>query len=289
MDADFPAAHSMDATWFAVDRDGHVAMFDTGEAGAVPISAEFLEDCTALLEQITQAASPTDAVHDLRGRLQPGDREVPHYSMQRGDQAGAAMFFLKSLDSVKAEIERKQGLVFPAVEGHAVALFQPSNQLVQKLHKDGQCLGCFWYWHNTDPDAEDVHRDVARLGIFSYSHLTENWISGPYGREKLPRKPLHVDQLPPAARKTVKQMKFGSLCFAETPHIQPAEFDDCASWEAAYLSSDGKTIRPVPGNTTHSDSEVRDYLRELQENGLPEGVTIEMPEEPKPKDRKKKQ
>ena len=27
---DFPAAHSMDTTWFAVDRDGHVACFDSG-------------------------------------------------------------------------------------------------------------------------------------------------------------------------------------------------------------------------------------------------------------------
>ncbi|MBS2018178.1 MAG: hypothetical protein JST00_35230 [Deltaproteobacteria bacterium] len=35
---DFPAAHSMDTTWFAVDRDGNVAMFETGESGAVPSS-----------------------------------------------------------------------------------------------------------------------------------------------------------------------------------------------------------------------------------------------------------
>jgi hypothetical protein len=36
MDADFPAAHSMDTDWFAVDRCGHVALFRSGEAGAVP-------------------------------------------------------------------------------------------------------------------------------------------------------------------------------------------------------------------------------------------------------------
>ena len=34
--ADFPAAHSMDSTWFAVDLDGHVALFDTDEAGTLP-------------------------------------------------------------------------------------------------------------------------------------------------------------------------------------------------------------------------------------------------------------
>lgn len=36
---DVPAAHSMDTTWFAVDRDGNVAMFESGEAGAVPEAA----------------------------------------------------------------------------------------------------------------------------------------------------------------------------------------------------------------------------------------------------------
>ena len=39
MEPDFPAAHSMDSCWFAVDRDGFIACFSTGEAGAMPESA----------------------------------------------------------------------------------------------------------------------------------------------------------------------------------------------------------------------------------------------------------
>lgn len=35
----WPAAHSMDTTWFAVDADGNVAVFDTGEDGALPEAA----------------------------------------------------------------------------------------------------------------------------------------------------------------------------------------------------------------------------------------------------------
>ena len=30
---DFPAAHSMDTDWFAVDVDGRLAYFDSGEVG----------------------------------------------------------------------------------------------------------------------------------------------------------------------------------------------------------------------------------------------------------------
>lgn len=34
-----PAAHSMDTAWFGVDADGNVALFVTGEAGAMPTDA----------------------------------------------------------------------------------------------------------------------------------------------------------------------------------------------------------------------------------------------------------
>jgi hypothetical protein len=39
MGTDFPAAHSMDTEWFAVDRDGQVAVFVSGENGSVPADA----------------------------------------------------------------------------------------------------------------------------------------------------------------------------------------------------------------------------------------------------------
>lgn len=39
-DEDFPAAHSMDTTWFAVDAKGRLGVFDTGEGGAAPMDAQ---------------------------------------------------------------------------------------------------------------------------------------------------------------------------------------------------------------------------------------------------------
>jgi hypothetical protein len=37
--SDYPAAHSMDTEWFAVDEHGNVGRFDSGEDGAVPVDA----------------------------------------------------------------------------------------------------------------------------------------------------------------------------------------------------------------------------------------------------------
>ena len=47
--SDFPAAHSMDTYWFAIDADENVAVFDTGEAGALPYSARKLFICDLIL------------------------------------------------------------------------------------------------------------------------------------------------------------------------------------------------------------------------------------------------
>lgn len=54
MSADFPAAHSMDAVWFAVDEDGQIAMFDTGEAGAMPETAGDEKQANTLYQELAQ-------------------------------------------------------------------------------------------------------------------------------------------------------------------------------------------------------------------------------------------
>src|SRR4051794_40197499 len=70
---DYPAAHSMDTGWFAVDRDGHVAYFYSREAGAVPAEAR-REEPTATLHELEALVSPTEPIYELRGRS--GIREV---------------------------------------------------------------------------------------------------------------------------------------------------------------------------------------------------------------------
>jgi len=39
MEDDFPAAHSMDTEWFAVDAKGHVGLFQTDETGMLPMGS----------------------------------------------------------------------------------------------------------------------------------------------------------------------------------------------------------------------------------------------------------
>lgn len=58
---DYPAAHSADSGWFAVDRTGALAHFDTGEAGAMPVAAIYTTGESESAEMIqfwVQEAAP---------------------------------------------------------------------------------------------------------------------------------------------------------------------------------------------------------------------------------------
>jgi hypothetical protein len=60
IEGDYPAAHSMDSAWFAVDQDGHIAYCETDEDGLLPHSAFILswaydEDVEARAEPLRQA------------------------------------------------------------------------------------------------------------------------------------------------------------------------------------------------------------------------------------------
>jgi hypothetical protein len=60
---DFPAAHSQDTEWYAIDQHGHVAVFESGENGHVPEEAQN----QYLLDELWRFQHPEegeDAYHD---------------------------------------------------------------------------------------------------------------------------------------------------------------------------------------------------------------------------------
>src|SRR6185295_8980906 len=94
---DYPAAHSMDTTWFAVDRDGHIAVFDSGEAGAVPRDA-YEEGAT--VDALLPALPASEAVYVLEGHLEAGrDNHVPH-----GHTSGTILVFLDELGAAAEDV-----------------------------------------------------------------------------------------------------------------------------------------------------------------------------------------
>ena len=79
---DYPAAHSMDSTWFAVDAEGNIAKFETGEAGAAPDSAHF-DHGSIEPEQIAEMLAQSDYVVDFEDLIVKPDGNI--YTPKRYD------------------------------------------------------------------------------------------------------------------------------------------------------------------------------------------------------------
>src|SRR4051812_32730243 len=101
MDADFPAAHSMDTHWFAVDADGHVGRFSSGESGAVPVNAA-IDEPARVDDRLAAILPRCEVLFDLQGHLNAGSQgdDDRHWFRDSGSEYGA-LVFLASLDPVR--------------------------------------------------------------------------------------------------------------------------------------------------------------------------------------------
>ena len=61
---DYPAAHSMDTTWYAVDAHGHVGIFHSGENGYVPSGADQDEHLFWFIRFLNSGGANTDPYAD---------------------------------------------------------------------------------------------------------------------------------------------------------------------------------------------------------------------------------
>lgn len=258
MQPDYPAAHSMDTCFFVVDRDGHVACFNTLQAGAAPGKSLSEQETGSVREQL-MALPESGIIHDWQGRFMPGQTNEAREHYPQDLEWKKILMFLTSLDGVQEEIDAGRAISCPASTGVAVFFPNLPTELAQRLHDSGACLSCLAYFGNaTNAEARFA---LAARGCFMYEHLTENWISGPYGRQCYPAEPLHVDQLPPSLRAAVGALRFDSLCFAQASHVQPVEHAECVSWQSAYLDATGRHIRPIPGKEKDYAADYEDLAR----------------------------
>jgi hypothetical protein len=270
MDTDHPAAHSMDTNWFAVDRDGHIALFMSREAGAVPLNAAASQS-RDMMEGVFQVVSPGEVVHDPLGLRTPG-RERPPYPHAWTAQY-PVLLFTTSLEPFREALAAGNAVEVASTEGKAVILRNISDEELERYQKLPEFRGSDNLFF--DEDEEGTPRLPAQYGIFEYCHLTENWISGPYGRERVPALPLHIDQLPPRLRENLGQLRLEGVRFTETPYLQPVEHTECASWESAWLDVTGQRIRPIPGKEEEYAEAYEEYYKDSSFEAEPPGEAAE--------------
>jgi hypothetical protein len=263
MEADYPAAHSMDTDFFAVDKDGRVATFWSGENGAVPESALHGGDTSGARGWLAEVLPRCELLYVRGGHCLPGSPDK-HRPASGSRFVSQCLMFLDSLEPVQEEIAAGRVVVVPASRGAAVWIKKVPRGVFQNLHDSGTCRGCYgWFWGPPDEDG----CDLSAFGVYHYHHL-EGPAANPYGQHVSPAQAVHVDQLPPDLRALVSRLRV-DVSFAETPLLQPAEHWACTAYGTAYLDSTGKVIRPLKGRE-QLFREYEDSLRawlELEEPG----------------------
>jgi hypothetical protein len=263
----------MDTIWFAVDQDGHVAGFRPNGAGAAPAARPPLtgEDQEQLCQRLQEILPGCPVRYELAGRITPGPlhQGTDHWAENIAQPVGVLMF-LRSLDLAQPEITGGAAVQLLATEGRAVIFRSLLPELARRIHQSGECLACFYHSDLSE------YLDMAGRGLFSYEQLLGDWLPGPYGRQRSPSSPVHIDQVPPDLRHTIGRVRFEGICFAQTVHLQPAEHMPCTAMNAGYVTADGRGVRPLPGQESHYREFYEEFLAEAPP-GAAERLQIERP------------
>jgi hypothetical protein len=231
---DFPAAHSMDTDWFAVDANGNIAVFDSSEGGAVPCSNRemitkhkvmFLDDFFPYLP------------HDEQGTIL---LKTPATEWVQG----------VTLNQLQKEIKiaKKSDLKWLRNRLFDLLLIFSEASSIQKLNTDNPVFRLagepivFWYRQVPIKDLESLiasqeiiggksislYQNRHLLGLFSYDHPIGH--AHPYDRNPTPTIPWKLEDLPEPIQDSISWTWFDDLRFSEAEKIQPLEHTKCDTW-----------------------------------------------------------
>jgi hypothetical protein len=278
---DYPAAHSMDTVWWAVDGQGHVARISTGEAGSVPAEMPEPPDAEELPGQLAAAGIPyycDDLFTQADGKLYVRDYreawdevaqqsqevvgDVDYYSgflLWLRDEAALAR--LKTDESVPARptvLQRVRHLFAPAAapvasdNGWPVLRLPVADKVVVWISTWGDGPAPTLARLRELVAVGDVLRgwvykhelELERFGLFAYGLGTfDNWIAGPVERGADPPRPLRLHDLPPAARESLSLCPLPDLDFRRERLLQPFEYGPAYCWGEHWISTTGRQFR----------------------------------------------
>jgi hypothetical protein len=255
---DFPAAHSMDTTWFAIDADGCVGIFDSSEGGAVPKDLtkvtnneiEFEGDLLELLAKDSGRLIDREAI-DLEFILQSMSLENLLTEIRENEKSRQEHSRTKEFDIY--------GLFLAVTTEEVITELQQQSATVIELYRDSTKIIlysglCELAWLRqaiasgkvlSGSKEFDLEYNLNLLGWYSYD-CGEQY-PDTYDREKLPKKPVYFKDLSPEISQHIKLTKFPNLRFAQTKAIQPIEHMPCHTWGTEnWQGTDGEWHEGFP-------------------------------------------
>lgn len=262
----------MATSWYCVDEDGHVGIFDIDDNGPVPVG-EYRENCVdeVFYEDFTFEDAQFKRLHlssdQIFQMLEPMDMEDVWEEIGFDNEQINSSWreIIVQIDMDKFDIFKKAheldadscySLVCLSEEqGLFYVDFFYNKAGVNLLEQNGVVKAKFKAPHFDYTDEDDkekqerIQKENQRFPLYIYR---QNYWPGNYPaiRVTCPKNPLRIDQLPKTIRRTVKTLP---VRFSEKEKIQLAEFlpvenigssryvyDNKIWWQLA--SSDGGTV-----------------------------------------------
>jgi hypothetical protein len=241
---DFPAGHSMDTDWFAVDKDGNIAVFDSGEDGAVPIEIESQTHRFELFEKYTTPITPglkqlyldEKVVENLLQKCNVGT--LGQIMEDKFAVDGCILLLNEGMKWEDLNFEKvfaKDGCDFALCLSPKTPLYLISNtygireELIKAIRNKviAKAYNFSTVWDDEDGFEGTGVRD---LGIFFYEH--DDWCTKPYCKKNTDEIPIKANQFAPNLADKIPYFK--DIAFENQYYIQPMEFFSCNS----YMSKD---------------------------------------------------
>jgi hypothetical protein len=277
---DFPAAHSMDTTWFAIDADGCVGIFGSNEGGAVPeyeYSQQTIKEIETDLHLVArQPEDPIKSIYDDShlievlletngGILDRNSIDVESILVSMSMEILLAEIYRCEhpdpiLDSKRSRKPRHDKINRPIHLSSLFLLVQisaiiPAEQcqveVIIELPGDNIIIysqHCELPWLKSAIEAGVVLSGTkpmnldTNLSLFGwYRYNCHEQYAAPYYGEQFPKNPIYLKNLPSAIIRNLNRLaKFPNLRFARTSEIQPVEQIPCYIWGSGWEGTNGK-------------------------------------------------
>ena len=241
---DFPTGHSMDTEWFAVDKNGNIAVFDSGQEGAIPLEFDRQMIWIELLEKYTIPISPVLKQLYL-------DEKMIEVLLQKCD--------VNTLQQIVENEFAVEGCIVLLNEGKKWEDLNLENALANEKEDFALCLSpklplyllSDIYNVRIDFIAAVKNNVIAKacnlkviwdedekgvgkrdLGLYLFDHDNNDWRTEPYYRIDTPEVPLNASQFVPNLINKIPHFK--DIEFENQYCLQPMEFVSCET----YLNKD---------------------------------------------------
>lgn len=245
---DFPAAHSMDTYWFAIDADGNIGYFDSSEGGAVPEtwSRTFVETRMQYDRSIEYASDLFDIWREI-DNCKILELKIPSYLVDELDHVTESQ-----LEQAKSQDWIFQFSSHDVLDEIVNSFPELSKGTIQILRLTGSSpVFLFWQYfvslrlsffkklikHRKIVKGKSVsmshHRGnnhLALLGLFPYAQDSGSPL--PYQKMDEPKVPLKLEDLPELLQDAISWTWFENIRFSETQSLQPIEHMKCKTWRS---------------------------------------------------------